>query len=67
MRKWAVIPRAKSPSPGKRIAGVLVLEPAAGLRGAVKTARKGVGEYTLRVQASRLMLDSIRKRPQRDS
>jgi glutamate carboxypeptidase len=31
-------------------AGVLVLEPAAGLRGAVKTARKGVGEYTLRVQ-----------------
>jgi glutamate carboxypeptidase len=29
-------------------AGVLVLEPAAGLRGAVKTARKGVGEYTLR-------------------
>jgi glutamate carboxypeptidase len=32
----------------KRSAGVLVLEPAAGLRGAVKTARKGVGEYTLR-------------------
>ncbi len=31
-------------------AGVLVLEPAAGLRGAVKTARKGVGEYMLRVQ-----------------
>jgi len=30
-------------------AGVLVLEPAAGLRGAVKTARKGVGEYRLRV------------------
>ena len=30
--------------------GVLVLEPAAGLRGAVKTARKGVGEYTLRVK-----------------
>jgi glutamate carboxypeptidase len=27
-----------------------VLEPAAGLRGAVKTARKGVGEYTLRVK-----------------
>ncbi len=26
-----------------------MLEPAAGLRGAVKTARKGVGEYTLRV------------------
>src|SRR5258708_39827989 len=31
-------------------AGVLVLEPAAGLRGAVKTARKGGGEYTLRVK-----------------
>jgi glutamate carboxypeptidase len=27
-----------------------VLEPAAGLRGAVKTARKGVGEYTLHVK-----------------
>jgi glutamate carboxypeptidase len=34
----------------KKSAGVLVLEPAAGLRGAVKTARKGVGEYSLRVQ-----------------
>jgi glutamate carboxypeptidase len=32
----------------KQSAGVLVLEPAAG-RGAVKTARKGVGEYLLRV------------------
>jgi glutamate carboxypeptidase len=31
-------------------AAVFVLEPAAGLRGAVKTARKGVGEYTLRVK-----------------
>jgi len=31
-------------------AAVLVLEPAAGTRGAVKTARKGVGEYTLRVK-----------------
>ena len=29
---------------------VLVLEPAAGLRGAVKTARKGVGEYTINVK-----------------
>ena len=27
-----------------------MLEPAAGIRGAVKTARKGVGEYTLRVR-----------------
>jgi len=34
----------------KESAGVLVPEPAAGLRGAVKTARKGVGEYTLRVK-----------------
>jgi glutamate carboxypeptidase len=34
----------------KESAGVLVLEPAAGLRGAVKTARKGVGEYTLHVK-----------------
>jgi glutamate carboxypeptidase len=34
----------------KKSAAVLVLEPAAGLRGAVKTARKGVGEYTLRVR-----------------
>ncbi|MFZ0197921.1 MAG: M20 family metallopeptidase [Candidatus Sulfotelmatobacter sp.] len=34
----------------KNSAGVLVLEPAAGLRGAVKTARKGVGEYALRVK-----------------
>lgn len=33
----------------KQSAGVLVLEPAGG-RGAVKTARKGVGEYTLRVK-----------------
>jgi glutamate carboxypeptidase len=32
----------------RKSAGVLVLEPAAG-RGAVKTARKGVGEYTLTV------------------
>jgi glutamate carboxypeptidase len=31
-------------------AAVLVLEPAAGLRGAVKTARKGVGGYTLTVK-----------------
>jgi glutamate carboxypeptidase len=31
-------------------AAALVLEPAAGLHGAVKTARKGVGEYTLRVK-----------------
>jgi glutamate carboxypeptidase len=34
----------------KKSAGVLVLEPAAGPRGAVKTARKGVGEFRLRVK-----------------
>jgi glutamate carboxypeptidase len=34
----------------KKSSAVLVLEPAAGLRGAVKTARKGVGEYTVRVK-----------------
>jgi glutamate carboxypeptidase len=31
-------------------AAVFVMEPAAGLRGAVKTARKGVGDYTLTVK-----------------
>ena len=34
----------------RKSAAVLVLEPAAGLRGAVKTARKGVGDYALRVE-----------------
>ena len=34
----------------RQSAAVLVLEPAAGLRGAVKTARKGVGEYTFSVK-----------------
>jgi glutamate carboxypeptidase len=34
----------------RKSAGVLVLEPAAGPRGALKTARKGVGEYKLRVK-----------------
>ncbi|MFZ0805635.1 MAG: M20/M25/M40 family metallo-hydrolase, partial [Candidatus Sulfotelmatobacter sp.] len=34
----------------QKSAAVFVLEPAAGLRGAVKTERKGVGEYTLNVQ-----------------
>lgn len=33
----------------KKSAAVLVLEPAYGLHGAVKTSRKGVGEYTIRV------------------
>src|SRR5712692_668124 len=34
----------------KKSAAVLVLEPSAGLDGKVKTARKGVGDYTLRVK-----------------
>ncbi len=34
----------------KKSLAVLVLEPSAGLDGKVKTARKGVGSYTLRVQ-----------------
>ncbi len=42
--------RAITEALAKESAGVLVLEPAAGLRGAVKTARKGVGEYRLRVK-----------------
>ncbi len=33
----------------RRSAAVLVLEPSYGMKGAVKTARKGVGEYTLKV------------------
>ena len=41
--------RAITMALAKQSAGVLVLEPAAG-RGAVKTARKGVGEYTLQVK-----------------
>jgi glutamate carboxypeptidase len=42
--------RAITESLARKSAGVLVLEPAAGLRGAVKTARKGVGEYILKVR-----------------
>lgn len=41
--------RAITEALAKQSAGVLVLEPAAD-QAAVKTARKGVGEYTLRVQ-----------------
>jgi len=36
-------------SVAKKCSAVLVLEPAHGPKGAVKTARKGVGEYTLKV------------------
>jgi glutamate carboxypeptidase len=41
--------RSITESLAKKSAAVLVLEPSYGLRGAVKTARKGVGEYTLKV------------------
>jgi len=41
--------REVTESLARESAAVLVLEPAAGLRGAVKTARKGVGEYRLTV------------------
>jgi len=41
--------RAITENLAKQSAAVLVLEPAYGLRGAVKTARKGVGEYKLQV------------------
>jgi len=34
----------------KKSAAVLVLEPSHGLKGAVKTARKGIGEYILKVK-----------------
>jgi glutamate carboxypeptidase len=41
--------RAITEELARQASGVLVLEPAYGLKGAVKTARKGVGEYTLRI------------------
>ena len=41
--------RAITEKLARESAAVLVLEPAAGLNGAVKTSRKGVGEYELRV------------------
>jgi glutamate carboxypeptidase len=43
----------------KRVAAVLVLEPSYGRQGAVKTARKGVGDYTVKItgKASHAGLD----------
>ncbi len=41
--------RAITEKLAQNAAAVLVLEPAYGLRGAVKTARKGVGDYTIQV------------------
>lgn len=51
--------RAITESLAKKSSAVLVCEPSYGLHGAVKTARKGVGEYTLKVtgQASHAGLD----------
>ena len=51
--------RAITESLAKRAAAVLVLEPAYGFQGAVKTARKGVGEYLVKVagKASHAGLD----------
>ena len=41
--------RSITESLAKKAAAVLVLEPSFGLKGAVKTARKGVGEYQVKV------------------
>lgn len=41
--------RAMTEQIAKQCAAVLVLEPAQGITGALKTARKGVGEFTVRV------------------
>jgi len=51
--------RAITESLAKKAAAVLVLEPSYGFEGAVKTARKGVGEYAVRVtgKASHAGLD----------
>src|ERR1022692_3812510 len=51
--------RAITESLAKKAAAVLVLEPSYGFEGAVKTARKGVGEYLLKVtgKASHAGLD----------
>lgn len=42
--------RAITEAEAKKSAAVLVLEPSLGLDGKVKTARKGVGDYTIRVK-----------------
>jgi glutamate carboxypeptidase len=51
--------RAITEALAKKAAAVLVLEPSYGLRGAVKTGRKGIGEYTVKVtgKASHAGLD----------
>jgi glutamate carboxypeptidase len=42
--------RAITENLARQSEAVLVLEPAAGAEGAVKTARKGIGEYTLQIE-----------------
>jgi len=51
--------RAITETLAKKVAAVLVLEPSYGFEGAVKTARKGVGEYQIKVtgKASHAGLD----------
>jgi glutamate carboxypeptidase len=51
--------RAVTEALAKKAAAVLVLEPSYGLRGAVKTGRKGVGEYSVKItgKASHAGLD----------
>jgi glutamate carboxypeptidase len=51
--------RSITESLAKKAVAVLVIEPSAGLKGAVKTARKGVGEYLVKVtgRASHAGLD----------
>jgi glutamate carboxypeptidase len=41
--------RAITEGLARKVAAVLVLEPAQGMQGALKTARKGVGDYTVKV------------------
>ena len=49
-KKWAATSsRRITESLARKSEAVLVLEPSYGLKGAVKTARKGVGEYTIKV------------------
>src|SRR5256886_9074484 len=49
MRRSEAVRHVRSQNVAKKSAAVLVLEPSYGLQGAVKTARKGVGEYTLKI------------------
>ena len=53
MKRWAASHRARSRKrPRSRAAAVLVLEPGTGLEGKLKTARKGVGDYTVTVRGT---------------